>query len=215
MESGDTSQAQTHNTGLIKKDPGEEDPGNSNLKEQEVDMEALIKVRVKTMDDQEKQIEVRLSEKVSDLKQKIVDQMDIPLDRQRLIFLGKQLKDTQTLHECKIKNDVCILLVANRVQTQSQAPRRDPQNPEERANADVDLPAFIFNALNETAQMRRNRRLLFQQNARSFLRNLRLNVNQSTETIVQNLASTQLLLDSRRPLEEVKTGQPNQETAVE
>jgi hypothetical protein len=63
--------------------------------------------------------------------------------------------------------------------------------------------------------MRRNRRLLFQQNARSFLRNLRLNVNQSRETIIQNLESTELLLDARRSLEEIKDIREGTEEAVD
>lgn len=51
-------------------------------------------------------IEVTLSEKVLDLKNKIVAEFNVPLERQRLIYLGKQLKDDQTLDECKIKDDV-------------------------------------------------------------------------------------------------------------
>jgi hypothetical protein len=106
------------------------------------------------------------------------------------------------------------LLVANRVQNRSEPPRRAPENAE-AAGGEVDFPTFLFNALNETAQMRRNRRLLFQQNARSFLRNLRLNVNQSRETIIQNLESTELLLDARRSLEEIKDIREGTEEAVD
>ena len=120
------------------------------------------------MDDQEKRIEMMLFQKVKDLKNKILEEMEIPLDKQRLIFLGKQLKDDMTLKESKVKDDVWILLVANRTQNRSEPPRRNPM-PEQNTNNDPDFGAFIFNALNETAQMRRNRRLLFQQNARSFL----------------------------------------------
>lgn len=152
------------------------------------------------MDETEKRIQVNLEEKVLDLKHKIRDEMNVPLEKQRLIFLGKQLKDDIALKEYKVKDDVCILLVANRVQ--NEAPRPNRENNE--GSNDVDFRSFIFNALNETAQMRRNRRLLFQQNARSFLWNLRLNTNQSRETIVQNLESTDLLLKSRKDLEEVK-----------
>lgn len=159
-----------------------------------------ISVRIKTMDETEKRIQVDLDEKVLDLKHKIRDQMNVPLEKQRLIYLGKQLKDEISLKEYKIKDDVCILLVANRVQ--SEAPRPNRENAE--ASGDGDFRSFIFNALNETAQMRRNRRLLFQQNARSFLWNLRLNTNQSRETIVQNLETTEMLIKSRRDLEEVK-----------
>ena len=189
---------------LVMKDPS--DPSSNLLNDKPDDMP--ITVRIKTMDETEKRIEVFLDEKVSDLKNKIRDQLNVPIDRQRLIYLGKQLKDDQKLKECKIKNDVCILLVANRVQNQNQnQPQRQPaaaQNNDGPAN-EFDLPSFIFNALNESAQMRRNRRLLFQQNARSFLRNLRLNVSQSRETIVQNLSSTELLIESLKDIEDVKT----------
>lgn len=169
---------------------------------------AEITVRVKTMDDQEKRIQVRLLDKVIDLKNKIVQEIDIPLERQRLIFLGKQLKDNLTLHECKVKDDVCILLVANRPQNRSEPPRRQSENPEQPQQNDPDFGAFLFNALNESAQMRRNRRLLFQQNASSFLRSIRLNINESREAITQNLESTQLLLNTRRELEDLKTNEP-------
>lgn len=191
------------NVGLVKKQ-NEEDKDNQQNDDLDLDQDAKVTVRIKTMDDQEKRIEVILSENVLDLKNKIFEQMQIPLERQRLIYLGKQLKDNMSLFESKIKDDVCILLVANRVQNSSEPPRRQPESAE-NAGEGVDLSAFIFNALNETAQMRRNRRLLFQQNARSFLRNLRLNVTQSRETIVQNLISTELLLNSRKELEDVKT----------
>ena len=88
--------------GLIKKESGEHDRtdiGNQLNTEP-------ITVRIKTMDETEKRIQVSLDEKVSDLKNKIRDQMDVPLERQRLIYLGKQLKDEQKLSEYKIKDDV-------------------------------------------------------------------------------------------------------------
>lgn len=157
-------------------------------------------------------IQVALTNKVLDLKHKIRDEMNVPLEKQRLIYLGKQLKDDVSLSEYKIKEDVCILLVANRVQ--NDAPRPNPET-NERSGGEIDFQSFIFNALNETAQMRRNRRLLFQQNARSFLRNLRLNVSQSSETILQNLASTELLLNSRRDLEDVKQDPEATENSVD
>ena len=65
----------------------------------DLETDTKVTVRIKTMDDQEKRIEVTLSENVLDLKNKIFDQMQIPLERQRLIYLGKQLKDNMTLYE--------------------------------------------------------------------------------------------------------------------
>ena len=201
--------------GLIKKEVGEDSGlGNESQTQQKEIENAIddspITVRIKTMDDQEKRIQVLLSNKVSDLKDKILEELEIPLERQRLIFLGRQLKDDKTLRESKIKDDVCILLVANRIQNRSEPPRRS-DNIEPNSNNEGDFGAFIFNALNETAQMRRNRRLLFQQNASSFLRNIRLNVNESNEAIVQNITSTELLMDTRRPIEEMKMFEPESE----
>ena len=63
--------------------------------------------------------------------------------------------------------------------------------------------------------MRRNRRLLFQQNVRSFLRNLRLNVSRSRETIVQNLSSTELLIESLKDIEDIITPEPGTQTALD
>jgi len=197
-------------SGLIKKSNDESNKQNSGTTPEN----DKLTVRIKTMDEREHKIEVTLDEKVSDLKNKIRDQMSVPLDKQRLIFLGRQLKDDQTMKESRIKDDVCILLVANRSQNQNEA-QRQPAERNDQAAGDVDFPSFIFNALNETAQMRRNRRLLFQQNARSFLRNIRLNVNQSRETIIQNLTSTELLLNSVKDIEEVKNTEPNSDNSLD
>ena len=197
--SRDENEDNTESHGLVRRNSGDEEREKQISNNEEVSTQNVT-VRIKTMDETEKRIQVNLEENVLDLKHKIRDQMNVPLEKQRLIFLGKQLKDEIALKEYKIKEDVCILLVANRVQ--NEAPRPNRENAE--GSNDTDFRSFIFNALNETAQMRRNRRLLFQQNARSFLWNLRLNTSQSRETIVQNLESTDLLLKSRKDLEEVK-----------
>ena len=150
--------------GLVRRDPTDRER-EGQINSNDNDSSQNVTVRIKTMDETEKRIQVNLEERVLDLKNKVRDQMNVPLEKQRLIYLGKQLKDEITLKEYKIKDDVCILLVANRVQ--NEAPRPVRENAE--GTGDTDFRSFIFNALNETAQMRRNRRLLFQQNARSFL----------------------------------------------
>lgn len=151
--------------GLIRRNSAER-PGQVHIASNPDLSSETISVRIKTMDETEKRIHVSLEEKVLDLKHKIRDQMNVPLEKQRLIYLGKQLKDEISLKEYRIKDDVCILLVANRVQNEAPRPARENVEP---SNDGGDFRSFIFNALNETAQMRRNRRLLFQQNARSFL----------------------------------------------
>mmetsp|Transcript_35876 Transcript_35876/g.35499 ORF Transcript_35876/g.35499 Transcript_35876/m.35499 type:complete len:167 (+) Transcript_35876:102-602(+) len=160
-------------------------------------------------------VQVCQNAKVIDLKHKILEDLSVPLERQRLIFMGKQLKDNLTLHSYKIKEDVCILLVANRAQNRSQPPRRTSQGQDQNQQSDDDLESFLFTALNESAQMRRNRRLLFQQNASSFLRNIRLNISESREAITQNIASTQMLLDTRKEIEEAKAIQPNSSDPID
>jgi hypothetical protein len=197
---------------LVKRDITEPNEGSDPTNGQNRD----ITVRVKTMDENERTIGVSLDDKVIDLKNKILDELEVPLERQRLIYLGKQLKDDQTIEESRLKNDVCILLVANRVQNQSDNQRQAEARPNnEGPTNDVDLPTFIFNALNESAQMRRNRRLLFQQNARSFLRNLRLNVGQSRETIVQNLATTEQLIASCTNVENSKINDNDSDNSLD
>lgn len=95
---GENSEDDTSMPRLIKRDIGEDDDNQESAKPSDVQNQRVT-VRVKAMDETEKRIEVSLDEKVSDLKNKIRDQMNVPLERQRLIYLGKQLKDNMTLGE--------------------------------------------------------------------------------------------------------------------
>ena len=95
---GENSEDDTSMPRLIKRDIGEGDDNQESAKPSDAQNQRVT-VRVKAMDETEKRIEVSLDEKVSDLKNKIRDQMNVPLERQRLIYLGKQLKDNMTLGE--------------------------------------------------------------------------------------------------------------------
>jgi ubiquitin carboxyl-terminal hydrolase 4/11/15 len=58
--------------------------------------------------------EVYGSDTVWSLKEKIqanIDKEDVPADQQRLIYSGKQLEDTRTLHEYEIKNESQVYMV--------------------------------------------------------------------------------------------------------
>ena len=127
--------------GLIKRDLNdkEEDEGTADP------ILSVVTVRIKTMDERVHRIEVNLDEKVSELKIKIRDQMNVPLEKQRLIYTGKQLKEDQTLRQYNISEDVCILLVANRVQNQTEAQR--PAEANDQQSDFIDIPSFIFGNL--------------------------------------------------------------------
>lgn len=75
-----------------------------------------ISIRVKTMDQSEIKItDLHENDKVKNLKIKIEEKTQIPPDRQRLIYQGKQLKDDQEmLSDYNIKDDTVIHMVAKR-----------------------------------------------------------------------------------------------------
>lgn len=52
------------------------------------------------------------SDKISDFKKKILDEAGIPIDQQRLIFEAKQLEDSKTLSDYKIKKGSALALIA-------------------------------------------------------------------------------------------------------
>jgi ubiquilin len=48
---------------------------------------------------------------VADLKVKVAEKLEVPVEAQRLIFKGRILKDDQTLEECKIVDGVIVHMV--------------------------------------------------------------------------------------------------------
>lgn len=62
-----------------------------------------MKIYVKTLTGKTLTIEIEPTQLIEDLKFKIQDTEGIPVDQQRLIFLGKQLTDHRTCEEFGIE----------------------------------------------------------------------------------------------------------------
>lgn len=67
---------------------------------------------VKTLTGKNAIILCQPSDKISDFKKKILDEIGLPIDQQRLIFEGKQLADSRTLSDYKIKKGSILFLIA-------------------------------------------------------------------------------------------------------
>ena len=102
--------------------------------------------------------------------------MNVPIERQRLLFKGKMLIDSESLLENKIETNQVIQLIANRV---ANLPRDEEDSSEANDNEGtegLDLSGLILNALREQAHHRRNRRMGFQRIARRLLDDTSLNL---------------------------------------
>jgi large proline-rich protein BAG6 len=81
----------------------------------------MLEINVKTIDGQNRSFSIADDHTVRQFKEKISTSLEIPIDRQRLIFQGRELKDTSNLSEFDI-NGKTIHLVQRALPTSAQPP---------------------------------------------------------------------------------------------
>ena len=72
---------------------------------------ATFEIFVKTMTGKCETLRMDPDAEVEDLKLAIYNAIDVPVDQQRIVFAGKQLKDGETLGSCGIEEHSTVLLV--------------------------------------------------------------------------------------------------------
>ena len=77
----------------------------------QVQTQDSFQVVVKTLTGAAFAFDVDRSTTVAALKQRIAESQDIPVERQRLIFAGKQLEDERTLGDYNVQKDATLHLV--------------------------------------------------------------------------------------------------------
>eukprot|EP00451_Oxyrrhis_marina_P038789 CAMPEP_0204386974 /NCGR_PEP_ID=MMETSP0469-20131031/58681_1 /ASSEMBLY_ACC=CAM_ASM_000384 /TAXON_ID=2969 /ORGANISM="Oxyrrhis marina" /LENGTH=82 /DNA_ID=CAMNT_0051380277 /DNA_START=49 /DNA_END=294 /DNA_ORIENTATION=- len=74
-----------------------------------------MKVKVKTIKNEQWELEVEPTTQVSDVKQKIAESRpDFPADAQRLICAGKVLEDAKTLGDYAVKEGDFLVVMATK-----------------------------------------------------------------------------------------------------
>ena len=82
-------------------------------------MESCLRtLRVKTMDAQEYSLSLPLSAQVAQLKQELAKVAQVPVERQRLVYMGKMLKDEESLESLFPEDNLTLHLMARTAPSQ-------------------------------------------------------------------------------------------------
>jgi Ubiquitin family len=73
----------------------------------------FLNIKVKTIDNQIFDFEVKPAETILNLKNQILAKLQVPIDRQRLIFRGKLLNNTDTFLQLKVEAGFVLHLIAS------------------------------------------------------------------------------------------------------
>jgi len=88
-----------------------------------------MKINVKALHGRDCNPVVSEHTNVEELKQLIMDELDIPVEQQRLMFKGKPLQDTMTLQQCGVTPDSKIILTIKETNSSSDPSRSSSLHP--------------------------------------------------------------------------------------
>ena len=70
-----------------------------------------INIKVKMSNNTTHDINISIEEKISKIKQMLLEKTEIPIEQQKLIYAGKVLKDPEIIKDCKLADGHTIHLV--------------------------------------------------------------------------------------------------------
>ncbi|KAM3131610.1 hypothetical protein pb186bvf_016274 [Paramecium bursaria] len=163
-------------------------------------MDHFIQIKVKTTDNKITEFQISPTETILTLKEYIQEKLQIPTDKQRLIFQGRVLEDAKTIQESKIQDQFVIHLIGQ-PQTQTQV----QQTSQFDILNDLDILSSILRTLRQTSFNRQNmRRVFHQQRGSAIILGFRIDSQQSLECIKQNYDSIQQLIDTSTKPNEIQ-----------
>lgn len=108
----------------------------------------MLDINVKTIDGQNRSYSVPDSYSVKQFKEKIANSLNIPVERQRLIFQGRELKDHSLLSEFDV-NGKTLHLVQRAPPVPGQPAPQSQEQQQQQANQRTNAPPEIQNLLQQ------------------------------------------------------------------
>ncbi|KAL4511644.1 hypothetical protein ABPG72_012489 [Tetrahymena utriculariae] len=164
-------------------------------------MEEKIEIKLKLLDNSMHKLIMRASDTIKYLKEEVEQTLNIPIDKQRLIFSGRYLRDDQTLQDNQIENGHVIHLIArpninSEDETQSQSHQSNqPDNQDEGSVlSDLEVLQDIIRQFNHIQLVQQNQRKRYlQQRTQGYIY---LQKDQMQESIQQNQESIEILMNT-------------------